>query len=125
MSDQKKVVADSPVRRLAHSTVPRLAVWLVLIVTVTLVAIAAAIFLSNRNQREITQLTTEQFNQQQLILACSAAAGIEYFVADVDADLLTLSSIPAVQRMEADTLDAMADAYVGLQSLSGKIIQQL
>lgn len=71
-----------------------------IILTITLAAIAVTIFLGRKNYRETVRLATEQFKQQQLILAHSAARGIEHFIADVDDDLLSLSNFPVVQRME-------------------------
>ena len=71
-----------------------------IILTITLAVIAVTIFLGKKNHREIMRLSTEQFNRQQLILARSAAKGIETFIADVDDDLLALSNFPVVQRME-------------------------
>ena len=72
----------------------------IIILTITLAAIAVTIFIGRKNHRETMRSATEQFNRQQLILARSAAKGIETFIADVDDDLLALSNFPVVQRME-------------------------
>jgi len=72
------------------------------------------IFLGKKNHHETIRLATEQFNQQQLILARSAARGIEAFIADVDDDLLSLSNFPVVQRMETGILDRMKVLYQGI-----------
>ena len=54
------------------------------------------IFIGKRKHRETIRLATQQFNKQQLILARSAATGIESFIADIDDDLLALSNFPVV-----------------------------
>ena len=79
----------------------------IIIIAITVAAIAVTIFLGKKNYRETIRLATEQFNRQQLILARSAAKGIETFIADVDDDLLVLSNFSVVQRMETGILDRM------------------
>jgi PAS domain S-box-containing protein len=86
----------------------------IIIITITVAAIAVTIFLGKKNHRETTRLATEQFNRQQLILARSAAKGIETFIANVDDDLLALSNFPVVQRMETGILDRMEVLYQGI-----------
>ena len=72
---------------------------LVFVIILTLAAIITTIYLSDRNHREIVRLATEQFNQQQLILARSAAISIEHFIADIEDDVFALSKLPVVQKM--------------------------
>jgi PAS domain S-box-containing protein len=84
------------------------------IIAITLAAIAVTIFLGKKNHRETIRLATEQFNRQQLILARSAAKGIETFIADVDNDLLALSNFPVVQKMQTGILDRMEVLYQGI-----------
>jgi PAS domain S-box-containing protein len=86
----------------------------IIIIAITLAAIAVTIFLGKKNHRETIRLATEQFNRQQLILARSAAKGIEHFIADVDDDLLALSNFPVVQKMETGILDRMEVLYQGI-----------
>jgi len=86
----------------------------VLIIAVTLTAIAVTIFLGQRNHRETVRLATEQFNQQQLILARSAVTGIETFMADLDDALLALSNFAVVRRMEPGILERMEVLYTGI-----------
>jgi len=86
----------------------------IIIIAITLAAIAVTIFLGKKNYRETIRLASEQFNRQQLILARSAARGIEHFIADVDDDLLALSNFPVVQRMETGILDRMKILYQGI-----------
>ena len=89
--------------------------WLqVIIAAITFLAVAIAIFLNNRNHRETVRLATEQFNQQQLILAREAATGIEHFIVYLDDDLLALSKFPVVQRMASGILERMKVLYMGI-----------
>ena len=74
----------------------------VIIVAVTLAAIAVTIFFAQKNHRETIRLSTEQFNQQQLILARLAVVGIQHFMAEIEDEICTLSNSPAVQKMEQD-----------------------
>jgi len=90
-------------------------VWVhILIIGVTLAAIGVTIFFSKKNYSETIQLATEQFNQQQLILARSAAVAIEHFIVDLEDDLLTLSRFPSVQKMESRILERMKNLYLGV-----------
>ena len=51
----------------------------ILIAALTLAAVAAAILFGRLTYRETLELATEQFNQQQLILAHSAARSIQAY----------------------------------------------
>ena len=79
----------------------------ILIVATTLAAVTVVFSLSSRNQRELLQLAAEQFNQQQLILARSAATGIEQFIVDVSTELFILSNFPVIQSMGSGILEQM------------------
>ncbi|MDO9528437.1 MAG: hypothetical protein Q7J27_04665 [Syntrophales bacterium] len=79
---------------------PAISLHIFIIVTITLAAIAVSIFIGQINHRKTIQLATEQFNKQQLILARSAAVGVENFMVGIETDLLALSNFPVVQRME-------------------------
>jgi signal transduction histidine kinase len=72
---------------------------------ITLATIITTIYLSNKNHNEVKRLATEQFNQQQLILARSAAMAIEYFMVNIEDDVLNLSELPTVQKMEPGILE--------------------
>ena len=87
---------------------------LVFVIILTLIAIGTTIYLSNKNHNEIKRLATEQFNQQQLILARSAALSIEYFIADIEDDALVLSRLPVVQKMEPGILEKMEIVFGGI-----------
>lgn len=85
----------------------------VLIAAITLTAVALAILLNQRTYRETREMATEHFNEQQLILAREAAAAIETFVINIKDDLLALSRLPSVQRMEPGILDDMEILCMG------------
>jgi hypothetical protein len=90
-------------------------VWvLAVVIAITLIVVAVVVFLSSQTYVETRKMATEQFNRQQLILARSAAAGIEYFVADVEDDMLALSNFSVVQRMEPGILERMEVLYKGI-----------
>ena len=86
----------------------------VIIVAVTLAAIAVTIFFAQKNHRETIRLSTEQFNQQQLILARLAVVGIQHFMAEIEDEICTLSNSPAVQKMEHGTLEQMKLLFMGI-----------
>ncbi len=85
----------------------------VIIIGAILIAVMVTAWHSTRSFHETTRLATGQFNHQQLILARSAAAGIDTFIADMDDDLLALSNFPAVQSMEAGILEQMEILFLG------------
>jgi len=87
---------------------------LIFVIILTLAAIITTIYLSDRNHREIVRLATEQFNQQQLILARSAAIAIEYFMANIEDDVLNLSELPTVQKMEPGILETAEILFRGI-----------
>ncbi|MBW2647524.1 MAG: GAF domain-containing protein, partial [Deltaproteobacteria bacterium] len=86
----------------------------IIIIAVTMAAIAVTIFFAQKNHREIVRLSTEQFNQQQLILARSAAAGIKHFMAEIEDEICALSNFPAVQKMETGMLEQMKILFMGI-----------
>jgi PAS domain S-box-containing protein len=90
-------------------------VWLqAVVVAITLAALAVVVFLGWNDYDDTRKMATKQFNQEQLILARSAAAGIEYFIADIEDDMLALSNFPVVQRMEPGILERMEVLYKGI-----------
>ena len=84
-----------------------------LIVAITLVAVAVVVLLGRQTYQETREMATEQFNQQQLILARSAAAGIEAYFAELVAELSSLTYLPTVQQMTPECLKLMQHAYLG------------
>ena len=88
--------------------------WLqVLIVAITLIAVAVAIFLGSQTFRVTKKMAMEQFNRQQLILACSAADGIDAYLQGIAAELSSLTNLPEVQLMTPECLKYMQHAYYG------------
>ena len=86
----------------------------VIILTVTIAAICVTIFLCNKHYRETVRLATDQFNRQQLILARSASAGIQYFIAEIEDEVCALSDFPDVQKMEPGMLEKMEILFAGI-----------
>jgi len=86
----------------------------ILIAAVTLIAVVVVIFLSGRTYREMRKMATEQFQQQELVLARSVAIGIKGFIADLEDDLLALSGCPLVQKMEPGILQTMKVLFMGV-----------
>ncbi len=80
-----------------------------LVIILTVIAITTTIYLSNRSHNEIEWLVTEQFTQQQLILARLAAISIENFMHDIEDDVFMLSNLAMVQNMQikSETLKEM------------------
>jgi PAS domain S-box-containing protein len=88
--------------------------WLQILVTAsTLAGVALAIYLGQQSHREMQEMATRQFNQQQLILARSAAAGIEAYFQEFTAELSSLTNLPEVQQMGPECLQHLQHAYWG------------
>ncbi len=85
----------------------------VLIVAITLTAVAVAILLGSQVYRDTREMATEQFNQQQLILAHSAAAGIESYYQELSEALSSLAQLPSIQQMTPECLQEMQHTYWG------------
>ena len=87
-------------------------IWLRIVVLVGLfVSIGIVIFFGNQLHRELEQLAIQQFNQQQLILARSAATSIEDFVQNLEDKLRLLAMQPAVQKITPDCLKLMQKVF--------------
>lgn len=93
------------VKKAINNKRKRTPVWLqVLIVAITLIAVAMVVFLGSQTYRETRKMATEQFNQQQLILARSTATGIETYIKELSATLSLLSKLPSIQQMDPECL---------------------
>ncbi len=89
-------------------------VWLqVLIVVATAAVVAMTIFLGNRTFRETKRIATEQFNRQQLILAQSAARGIESYFKELSVGLQSMARMPQFQQMDLKCMRCMEHVYWG------------
>ena len=101
----------------SENNVRRPLFWLqILIVAITLIAIAVIIFLGSRTHFEIREINIEQFNQQQLILVRSTAAGIEVYFKELSAALSSLTKIPSIQLMTPECLQCIQHTYWSLPS---------
>ena len=88
--------------------------WMqVLTITITLIAVALAILFGSRVHIETREMATEQFNQQQLILAHSAAAGIEAYYQELSGALSALAQLPCIQQITPECLQEMQHTYHG------------
>ena len=103
--------------KLSENKVRRPLFWLqILIVAITLFAIAVVIFLGSQTRFETRRMAVEQFNQQQLMLARSTAAGIEVYFKELSAALLSLAKIPSIQLMTPECLQCVQHTYWSLPS---------
>ena len=90
------------------STIERPSIWLhILIFAITLSAVLITILLAHRSYTHNRLTALNDFNGQQLVLARSAAAGIETLFAEVKAALSAAASLPAVRKMSPECLDYM------------------
>ncbi len=85
----------------------------VLIVTITLTVVAVVILLGRQIYRETRERATEQFNQQQLILARAAAAGIEAYYKELSNAMSSLANLPNIQHMASESLTCIQHTYWG------------
>ncbi|MCK4256604.1 cache domain-containing protein, partial [candidate division WOR-3 bacterium] len=103
--------------KLSENKVRRPLFWLqILIIAITLFAIAVVIFLGSQTRFETRRMALEQFNKQQLILARSTAAGIEVYFKELSAALSSLAKLPNVQLMTPECLQCMQHTYRSLPS---------
>ena len=82
-----------------------------LVIAITLVAVALAIILGSQTYRKTEQMAAEQFDQQQLILARSAAAGIDRYLDEINEELPVLTAMAPVQAMAPESLAYMQLVY--------------
>ena len=84
-----------------------------LILLLTIAAVLITVFLANRSYNQHRHTALVQFNEQQRILAHSAAAGIETIFNEVRVALIATARIPSVQQMEPACLGYMRNLYQG------------
>lgn len=101
---------EKPAYKRAERSVTRTQVVIIMVISI---AIIVAVILSNQAYSATKQRATDQFNQQQLALARSAAISIEQFIINVEDDLLALSELPAVQRLEPGIQNELKAIYLG------------
>ena len=94
--------------------VKRPLLWVqVLIVAITLVSVAVAVLLGNQTHCEMRKMAIEQFNQQQLILARSAAASLEVYFKELTTELSSLAKLSGIQQMSPECLKYLQHTYWG------------
>ncbi len=80
---------------------------------VTIAAAAVVIFVVERGRLAVERMAAEQFNMQQLILARSAARGVEAYYKEIKEALLSLAKVPAVEQKRPECLQCMQHVYWG------------
>lgn len=99
---------DYIAKRVNKNKEKRPLIWLqVLIVAITITAVLVMIFFGSQTYRETRKMATEQFNQQQLILARSAANSIEAYFKELSSALSSLAKLPSIQQMSPKCLQCM------------------
>ncbi|MDP8248395.1 MAG: PAS domain S-box protein [Candidatus Tritonobacter lacicola] len=97
-----------------HKKGKRPTIWLqALIAAITLAAVAVAILIGRLTFHETRETAVEQFNRQQLILARSAAAGIESYYYELSKALSSLAKMPDLQQLSPECLKCMQHTYWG------------
>jgi PAS domain S-box-containing protein len=88
--------------------------WIqIIIISVTLIAIGITAFLGIQTFRATRQTALNQFNEHQLILARSAAAGIETYFSEVKASLVSATKVSAIRDMTPGCFEYMQNMYLG------------
>jgi two-component system NtrC family sensor kinase len=77
----------------------------ILVVIMMTVLLGAVLILGWRSSRKVREIVTEDFNQQQLVLARHAASQIENSFNTLKRELLLLSLSPAIQYSESPFMD--------------------
>ncbi len=83
------------------------------IVSITVIAVGITAFLGIQTYGTTRHTALEQFNQNQLILAHSAAAGIETYFSEVKAALVSTTKVAAIKHMTNGSLEYMQNMYLG------------
>jgi PAS domain S-box-containing protein len=88
--------------------------WLlVCVVVVTIAAAAVVVFVAGRSLLAAERMAVEQFNIQQLILARSAARGVEAYYQGIVEALESLAEVPSVEEQRPECLQCMQQVYWG------------
>ncbi|MCK4624602.1 MAG: PAS domain S-box protein [Phycisphaerae bacterium] len=85
----------------------------ILVVGVTLLAVAVTIFFGRQNYLETKRIAAERFNRQQLSLARSAARGIESYFKELSATLESLAKLPNIRGMKPECMQCLQHTYRG------------
>jgi len=101
-------------QRSFKTTTGRPSRWIqIIIISVTLIAIGITAFLGVQTFRATRQTALNQFNEHQLILARSAAAGIETYFSEVKASLVSATKVLPIRDMTPECLEYMQNMYLG------------
>ncbi len=88
--------------------------WIhITIISVTSILIAITALLGLRTYGITRHTVLEQFNQSQLILARSAAAGIQTYFSEVEAALVSATEAGAIRHMTEDSQEYIKSMYLG------------
>jgi PAS domain S-box-containing protein len=74
---------------------------------VALVLLAGALYLGISTARQMKEIIRAQFNQQQLVLAKTAAHRLEARIQNANADLVLLNSLSTIQYCDPDAYEAL------------------
>ena len=74
---------------------------------ITLVLLAAALYLGAATSRQMKAIVREQFNEQQLVLAKTAVQRIDGTLQNAVSDLILLNSLPSIQHSDADSYESL------------------
>jgi two-component system sensor histidine kinase HydH len=106
----------------ADKKINRIIIW---IVSITLSLIALLAYLGYNSSKEIERVVSDQFNEQQLILARKVRDTINDHLRLLKTDLSRLNRIPAVIDMEAQCLEEMASSFEQVSLLDVLEIRRL
>ena len=97
-----------------NRAVGRPAWWIqIAIVGVTAIAVGITAFLGIQTYRTTRHTALDQFNQNQLTLARSTAAGIETYFSEVKAALVSATKVSVIRHMTEKSLEYMQSMYLG------------
>ncbi len=88
----------------------------VFIIAITFIGVATVVSLSELHHNVTKKMAVQQFNQQQLILARSAASAIQANYEELSAALSSLAELPSIQQITSACLGYMQHTYWGLPS---------
>lgn len=74
---------------------------------VTLLLMAAALYLGFATARQMKGIVSAQFNEEQLVLAKTAVLRIETTIQNAVSDLVLLNSLPAIQYCDSESYEAL------------------
>jgi len=85
----------------------------IIVAAITLIAVVFVILNDRRNYSEMKKIAMEQFNKQQLLLAKTAATGMEAYYWELIKEMSSLVETPDIQQMSPGSLHYLQHAYLG------------